>query len=189
MNKLLHTTALSLLGMVAMAPEGASSGATTATEAVGLGLTGKVALVHKADAEGMLQIDAFTGQVIPGQHDRPEWADGLVMAQLAERHIFYASRLGEKYADEHKSPEVFAFEDLGWLALDMNTGDELTLDADSEFRMEVMGTVLGIDRETGDIKGVLAETEIASDQLRSAAELAALEEAQQGRFAATGTGE
>lgn len=188
MNKLLHTTALSLFAMAALAPEGASSVATAA-EAVGLGLTGKVALVHKADAEGMLQIDAFTGQVIPGQHDRPDWADGLVIAQLAERHIFYASRLGEKYADEHKSPEVFAFEDLGWLALDMNTGDEVALNADSEFRMEVMATVLEVDRESGNIKGVLAETEVSSDNTRSAAELAALEEAQQGRFAATGTGE
>ncbi|WP_269929987.1 hypothetical protein [Aminobacter sp. HY435] len=187
MKKLFHAN-LALFAAVALAPEGLSSVAG-ASEAVALGLTGKVAFVHKKDAEGMLQIDAFTGQVVPGQHDRPEWADGLVLAQLAARHIFYASRLGEKYADAHKSPEVFAYEDLDWLGLDMETGDEITLEADSEFRMEVMSTVLDIDRETGDIKGVLAETEIASDHTRTAAELAALEEAQAARFAATGTGE
>lgn len=172
-----------LLASVAFAPEGLSS---TASDAVGLGLTGKVAHVHKKDAEGMLAIDAYTGQVIPGQEDKPEWADGLVLAQLSERHIFYAARLGKKYAEEHKNPEVYAFEDLGWLALDMETGDETVLDADDEFRMEVIAAVLDIDRETGDIKGVLAETEVAQDFTRTLAEQQELEEAQAQRFAAAG---
>jgi hypothetical protein len=180
LNKLLTAY---LLASVALAPEGLSN---TASDAVGLGLTGKVAHVHKKDAEGMLAIDAYTGQVIPGQEDKPEWAEGLVLAQLAARHIFYASRLGAKYDDEHKSPEVYAYEDLDWLALDMETGDETEINADDEFRMEVMAGVLGIDRETGDIKGVLAETEVAMDYTRTDAEQQALEEAQAQRISAVG---
>lgn len=187
---LLHLST-SLLALAIMAPEGGSS-ITGASDAVALGLTGKIAHVHKKDAEGMLAIDAFTGQVVPGQEDRPDWADGLVLAQLGERTIWYASRLGPKYADEHKSPEVFAFEDLGWLALDMETGEETVLQADDEFRMEVMAQVLGIDRSadaTGRVMNSLAEVEIANDRVREKAELDALDEAAAGRFAATGTGE
>lgn len=180
----------SLYAMAAMAPEGVSS-------AVGLGLSGKVVHVHKKDAEGMLAIDGYTGQVIPGQHDKPEWAQeaGLVQAMLAERHIFYSARLGEQnYTDEMRNPEVMAFEDLGWLALHTDPAhgeddDEYVIEASEEHRMDVLASALGIDRESGEIKGVLAETEVASDQTRSAEELAQLQEAQAGRFAATGTGE
>lgn len=186
MKQLFHINALSLFAAAAMAPEGVAS----AQEAVGLGLSGKVALVHKNGAEGVLQIDALTGQVVPGQHDRPEWAEGLVMANYAARHIFYAARLGDQnYTAEMRNPEVFAFEDLDWLALNMEDGEEVEIAADDEHRMNVLAVALGVDRETGNIKGVVAETEIASDQTRSAEELAALTSAQQERFAATGTGE
>lgn len=193
MKKLLHSSTALLL-----APEGLSNVTT-------MGLTGKVAHVHKKDADGMLAIDAVTGQVLPEQHDRPDWADGLVLAQLAERHIFYAAKLGEEgYTAEMRNPDIYAFEDLGWLAMktdpEASTEDldaqgnivddaEYVRAADDEHRQTVIAAALGIDRETGDIENVLAEVEIASDQTRTAAELAALEEAQRDRFAATGTGE
>lgn len=164
-----------------------NSTATAPTPKPELGLSGRVAHVHKKDAEGMLMIDAFTGQVIPDQHDRPEWADGLVLAQLAERHTFYTTRLGANYADAHKDPEVFAFEDLGWLGLNMEDGEETVIAADNEFRMEVIANVLGIDRETGAIEGALAEAEVYADDTRSPAELAALEQAQATAFSKTGT--
>lgn len=172
-HALLATTALFSTEAARVAPE--------------MGLTGKVALVHKKDHEGMLQIDAFTGAVLPEQHDRPEWADGLALAQLAERHTFYVNRLGPQYADEHKSPELYAFEDLGWLGVNMETQDEITIPADDEFRMDVVAQVLGIDRETGDVKAALTETEIARDDTRTDAEMRDLLESQKEGFAATGT--
>lgn len=152
-----------------------SNGRTTSVElphnVEGPGLTGKTAMVHKEGAEGILLIDALTGHVIPGQQDRPEWAEGLVLAQLAERHLFYTNRLGPQYADKHKAPELFAFEDIGWLGVDMATGDPIVSEASDEHRMNVVGTVLGIDRETGSVKGSLAEAEIARDDTRTEGEL------------------
>ncbi len=164
------------------------------------GTTGKTALVHKKDAEGSLTIDAFTGQVLVGQHDRPEWAEGLTVAQLAERHQFYTTRLGSLYTEEHKQPEVYAFEDLGWIGanaleepfVNPETGQEedfelFVVDASEEHRMEVLATVLGIsgdiDREEGTIDNVLASVDIAADNMRSPKELVALEESQKQGFA------
>ncbi|MDG4856397.1 hypothetical protein [Mesorhizobium sp. WSM4982] len=156
-----------------------------------LGLTGKVAHVHKQDCEGMLAIDAFTGQVILNA-DTPEWAKdlGLVSAQLAERHLFYAKRLGPAYAEEHISPEVYAYEDLGWLALvdDGTEANETVYSADDEHRMNVVAQVLGLDRsadasEEANMGGnVLAEMEIASDMTRTQAEADALAEATHKQF-------
>lgn len=176
---------LGTTGLMATAYLAAAEAIAAAPQPEGAQYTGKKALVHKKDAEGALEIDAFTGFVIAGQHDRPEWADGLVTAQLVERHNYYLNRLGPKYAEEHKNPEVYAFEDLGWLGEYTDPSIEsderaFSLDADDEFRMEVVAQVLGIDRETGDIKGALAETEIASDQTRTDGEMADLAASTQG---------
>lgn len=174
----------------------------TAAESVLYGLSGKVAHVHKKDAEGLLAIDAVTGQVIPSgtvidgtayNEDRPEWSQTdegqtLVLAQLAERHIFYASRLGADYASspEHKSPDIFAYEDLAWLALDSETGDEASIEADDEHRMEVIATYAGIDRsadlEDGHFGETLATMELALDNTRTGEEMKAFTEAQDRGF-------
>lgn len=174
---------------------GTPSGAK-ASEAITMGLTGKTIAVHKKDAEGILLIDAFTGQVLPdslqGEGGRPEWAtySGLVMAMLTERLLWHSSRLGGTMSPEQAQPEVLAFEDVTWLALNTEDGEETVIEADDEFRMEILSAALGINRETGDITGtLLADIEVASDNTRSAAELAMLEEAQQERFQKTGTGE
>jgi hypothetical protein len=143
------------------------------------GFTGKMAQVSKQGGEGLLTIDAFTGMVVMNE-DTPEWATdlGLVTAVLTERHSFYASRLGQKYADTHVSPEVYAFEDLAWLSIvdDGAEGQEVLTDADEEHRMEVLAAVLGVNREDGEIEGALVSGEFISDNTRTAAELAALEE-------------
>lgn len=147
-----------------------------------IGLTGKVAYVNKQGAEGLLAIDAFTGVVLMND-ETPEWGTelGLVNALLHERHSFYASRLGQKYADDHVSPEVYAFEDLAWLSTvdDGADGTEAITDADVEHRMTVVATVLGVNRETGDVKGAELAAEFQSDNTRTEAELAALQEATQ----------
>lgn len=150
-----------------------------------IGTTGQSAPVSKQDAEGLLMIDVGTGQVLPDQHDRPDWAEGLIMAELTERHTFYLNRLGPKYADEHKFPEVYAFEDLSWVALNPEDATEVELSADEEFRMTVIGEVLGVSTEVtddadadGKVKDALAEVDIGYDNTRTGAEMEAFEQSQ-----------
>lgn len=138
--------------------------------------------VHKADHEGVLLINAYTGVIQQPLDERPEWSDGLSTALLAERHGFYTQRLGAQYADEHKLPEAFNYADLGWIGLD-SEGEPVELDADPEYRMEVLGEVLGLDRENGAFtKTTLAEVELAMDRERTEGEVAAFEGAKEQGF-------
>ncbi|RWP84768.1 MAG: hypothetical protein EOR11_20115 [Mesorhizobium sp.] len=159
-----------------------------------VGLTGKTVHVHKQNEEGMLAIDAFTGQVIMDA-DTPEWAKdaGLVVAQLTERHVFYGKRLGDDYAASHQQPDILAFEDLGWLCLvDNGTAEphEAIVQADAEFRMNVVAEVLGINRDADDATNAEPlgadasgwSMEQYSNQTRSQAELDALEAARIQQF-------
>lgn len=143
--------------------------------------------VHKTDHEGVIHVNAYTGIITTPNDERPEWADGLSTALIVERHGWYSSRLGQQYGDEHKHPAAFNFADLGWIGLD-DEGEPVELDADVEFRMEVLAGVAGIDREegiletgTGRFKN-LAEVEIAMDRERTGEEIAAMETAQDQGF-------
>jgi hypothetical protein len=140
--------------------------------------------VHKQDCEGVLYINAVTGLVQQPIEERPEWADGLACALTAERHGWYSSRLGAQYAAEHRHPEAYAYEDLGWLAIN-EEGEEFEIEADSEHRMEIIATVAGLDREEGTFTGAnLTEVELSLDRTREAGEVAALEKAQEEGFEA-----
>lgn len=167
------------------------SNTDTSNRAPLLGLSGQVALVHKKDSEGAITIDALSGQVIPGQEDTPEWASGLVCAQLAARVLWYTNRLGEQFAKAHEVPEAYAFEDLDWIGVDEDSGDTVNIAADDEHRMEVLASAIGeVDREEGTIGGTKAEAEISADRFRTDDEQAALEKSQEHGFnQKTGTGE
>lgn len=145
-------------------------------------------IVQRTDHEGVLQINAHTGLIVTPNDERPDWADGLACALLNERNEFYVQRLGAAYTDELRNPEALHYEDLGWVAVD-EAGDEVEIEADAEHRMQFIADLIGVDRETGEIKGtVLAETEIAMDRTRSPEELAAFEHSQEAGFQqATGT--
>lgn len=193
----MKTLSLGLMAAVMLAAPGTAEGAT-APEAP-LGFTGKLTPVHKKDCEGAIMIDSYTGQVATPADERPDWADGLALANLAERHKFYTDRLGPSYSDDHKAPDLFAYEDLEWLAVAMEdglnddgterkAGDEMIVAADAEHRQDVMATILGVDREEGDMGAVLAEAEIASDNERTGVEMEDFRQAQsEGMAAATGT--
>lgn len=159
--------------------------------------TTKTILVHREGHEGTFQIDAMTGQVL-NTSDLPEWAEGLAVAQLTERAGYYIARLGRDLALETAlSPtiEALAFEDLGWLALDPETGDEASFEADEEHRMSVLSGILGMSRDAtdnadldGSVKGAIATLEVSRDNAREDGEMQALEEAQKEGFErATGT--
>lgn len=142
-----------------------------------IGDSGQVIGVHKKDAEGLLLIDAVTGRVLDAQ-EKPDWAEGHVVAMLAERAGFYNKRTGSAPAPS----EVLAYEDLEWLALDTDTGDEKVIEADYEHRAEVLATILGVNRDpdAADNFGatLAADLEIARDDTRTDAEMKALTDAQ-----------
>ena len=147
-------------------------------------------IVHRADHEGVIQVNALTGIIVTPNDERPDWSDGLTCALLNERHEFYTQRLGEAgYTEAMRRPDVLHYEDLGWIAVD-EEGHEVEIEAEPEHRMQFIADLIGIDRESGEIKGnVLAETEIAMDRARSPEEMAAFEQSQeQGFDKATGTG-
>lgn len=147
-------------------------------------------IVHRADHEGVLQVNGLTGIIVTPNDERPDWADGLTCALLNERNEFYTQRLGAGFTAAMRTPEAgLHYEDLGWVAVD-EAGDEVEIEADSEHRMQFIADLVGIDRESGEIKGnVLAEVEVAMDRNRSPEEMAAFEQSQeQGFDKATGTG-
>lgn len=168
-----------------------------------IGHTGKHVIVTKAGEEGGFEIDAFTGIVLD-THNLPEWAAGTTQALLAERHIFYTSRLGSLYVEDMKQPDTLAYEDLSWVtATDLEepvVNEETGLpehvelnvvDADHEFRMAIIAEVTGIagdiDLEEGTFGADAVTEAIARDNMRDAEELAAMDEAAKEGFKAVST--
>lgn len=169
-----------------------------------IGSTGKMIIITKAGEEGGFAIDAFTGIVL-NPNEVPQWAEGHTQALLGERHIFYTQRLGSLYVETMKQPEALAYEDLGWLhareleepVINSETGlpehVELTqIDADHEFRMTIIADVTGIAGDIDLVEGTFgadAVTEaIARDNMRSAEEVAEMEEAARSGFSAVANG-
>lgn len=132
-------------------------------------------LVHKEGEPGSLQIDYMTGGIVTPVDDRPDWAEGLTNALPREREAFYKTRLGE---DHVGTPEALAFEDLSWIGVD-GEGELLEISADVEFRQSVLLAAFGYNEETEAFeKGgkVLAEVEIAADNLRTTEEAGVIDE-------------
>lgn len=134
-------------------------------------LADRTSIVHKADHEGIIEINPMTGHVLTLLDERPEWASELTVAQIAERHGFYSHHLGGKYEGDLVIPEAFAFEDLSWtcarpmpeghdeataLASDPNYDgfEHYETEASQEWRSEFLATTLGIE---GDISALEAE--------------------------------
>ncbi len=133
----------------------------------------KQVLVHKLNEEGALTLDPLTGQITTPLDERPEWSDGLAVALFAERDKFYSSRLGDEFKAEHRHPEMIAFEDLSWLAAGEDEGEAVEIEANGEYRMEVVAEILGIDREgemetlaTTGLTGYTTTAEVEIDTLQ-----------------------
>lgn len=188
------------------------AGVTDHLQSADIGTTGQVVIVTKQGEDGGITLDGFTGVVLRvGGEELPEWSEGLSQALLAERHIFYSSRLGGLYTDELKFPETIAYEDLGWVHVselnepllvtpemrDPETNAitqhavyehvELnTVDANHEFRMERISEITGIagdiDLEEGTFGKDAITQAISRDNERTAEELASMEQAKQEGF-------
>lgn len=140
-------------------------------------------LVHKEGAEGSIELHALTGQVTTPTDELPDWAEGLIVGLIVERKRWYETRLGkERFEAQHRDPHAIIMQDLGWVAIDPETGEEMEVEADSEYRMGVIAKVLGIDLEPGatgetseNFGKVLAEVEIALDTNRTVEEASAID--------------
>lgn len=119
-------------------------------------------IVHKADHEGALHIDARTGEILTPLSERPEWADGYAVALLAERTGWYEQRLGQHLPDSLTRPEMLDTADLGWIAFDAE-GEEVEIEADVDHRMDILAGIFNVDRENFDdglrFENTLAEAE------------------------------
>lgn len=154
---------------------------------------GKTLTIHKGGEEGTIQIDAMTGQVTTPVDERPDWADQLAAAHLAERIGFYESRVGKLKAGEHLNKDTpIAFQDLTWVGLD-DEQTEVEIEADGDFRMSIIGDLLGIDLEAAehdaDMGKVLADVSIAHQPQRTDAEIAEMSEADKQGFGLASEGE
>ena len=132
----------------------------------------KELVVHLEGHEGTLTIDAMNGRITTDPHMRPDWAEGLALALLGERHKFYETRFGkgsEAY-NAALAAEAIDKRDLSWLGVN-GEQEEVEIDADEEFRMDVVAKVIGADRDEGTMADdVIAEREVDSQRTSMTAE-------------------
>jgi hypothetical protein len=151
--------------------------------------SGKTSIVHKDGHEGSIVIDGMTGIILTPTDQRPEWVteDNIAAAVVSERFAFYEKRLGPDYARSIQFAELIDFRDLQWLALD-EEGELLEpIEADAEYRMDIIAEAVGADREEGTISDVAYETAVSLDVERTDAEAEDLEDMAKADFgAATG---
>lgn len=134
-------------------------------------------IVHKEGEEGVIAIDRATGRLLTPLDERPEWTEGLATALVAERLDFYQKRLGDGTTFQQiADAAAIEYSDLGWIGVNAD-GDEIELEANPDYRMDLVANGLGVNRETGDITGtVLAEHEVSRDNgTRTGDEMRALE--------------
>lgn len=105
---------------------------------------GKRIIVHKKGEEGAFHVDAMTGLVLTPPEERPMWSEGLATAMLAERVGYYERALGTNIPEGLRAPDAIAYEDLSWIGVDQE-GDEVEIEANAEFRSEVLAELLSID--------------------------------------------
>lgn len=151
-------------------------------------------LVHKLNEPGALRIDSLSGRILSEPDERPDWAEGLAVALVASRTVFYMQRLGKLPNDTLDG--LIAFEDLGWIAIDAE-GGPIELEADAEYRMDKIAEATGINRSAdlsaatmdntdGELAHVLTSAHVGEQV--TAGEATALEKALKEHFqAATGT--
>jgi hypothetical protein len=151
--------------------------------------SGKTAGVHMEGAEGIIQIDAVTGHVLTGPLDRPDWAQGYTTAVLQERVGYYERALGDAFTPEMRDPEVFAAEDLDWVAVaDDDEHSEYVAEHSAEHRQNVVMAFTKGDITTDEQGHLTGDDviELSTERERSPEEAAALEESQKTGFRKVG---
>lgn len=141
-------------------------------------------VVHKEGSPETILL-TLSGRIETEPFDLPEWAaEGIALAKLSEREHFYKTRLGPM-SEAMLGSNVINYDDLSWVAVNTD-GDEFVIEADEEFRMGVLASALGVDREQGIIDGAITDYYI--DQAGSTytgEEVAELRKAEAEAFAKT----
>jgi hypothetical protein len=119
-------------------------------------------IVHKEGQPDTLQISP-SGRILNDLLERPEWDGDVVLALLNERNDFYHTRLGAEMAAPLLTTNLINYDDLSWVAVDEDTGLEMTIPASDELRQANIAQALGLNRETGDIEGSINEVHIELD--------------------------
>lgn len=101
-------------------------------------------LVHKTDEAGAIIVDRMTGSILTPSNERPDWAEGLAAAMLAERVGWYENRLGKNLPDTLRSPHACNYADLSWVGVDAE-GDEVEIEAAAEYRMTTLAAIMELD--------------------------------------------
>lgn len=140
--------------------------------------SGKTSLVHKDGCDGSIVIDAMTGIILTPVDERPTWAteDNLAAAAVSERFGFYEQRLGTEYARSIQYAELIDSRDLQWLVLDEEGALLEPIDADTEYRMDVIAKAVGADREEGTITDIAYEVAVSADVERTEEEAQAIDD-------------
>ncbi|KAB2661436.1 hypothetical protein F9K91_24880 [Brucella tritici] len=102
-------------------------------------------LIHKDGEEGGFHIDGQTGKVMTSADERPLWAENYAVALLGERTGWFEQRLGQHLPDGIRKPQIMDVRELGWIAFD-EEGDEVEVEADTDYRMDVLAKLLDVDR-------------------------------------------
>lgn len=152
---------------------------------------GPTIIIHKDGEEGAILIDQTTGAVLLGQQDKPEWSEGLMAANLVERHTFYLTALGpDNFKADMQVPVGLDMADLGWVAWDQEQ-QEVEIEADAEFRSNRIRDILvdlgivAVDAATGeDIFTAGESIMLDTDSRRTPEQVSALDRAQEQGFAA-----
>lgn len=134
-------------------------------------------IVHK-DGEPDTILLSANGRIVTEAFDMPAWApDGVALAKLAERNDYYQRTLGAAAAAPILGSNLINVRDLNWVCVDED-GEEVEYPVDQSFRDSVLAAVIGIDLETGDIKGALMDHYLDADSNGyTAEEIVAKEEA------------
>lgn len=128
-------------------------------------------VVHKEGAEGTLLVDYMTGKILTPIDEKPDWAQGLAACLPQERITFYLHRFGTegKEIEAIKNADAVAMQDLSWVGVDANQ-EATELEADLDYRLELVGKLLDIDTETGAVPGTTQERELVMTNTRRTAE-------------------
>ena len=125
-------------------------------------MTKEAYIVHKEGEPDTLLLSA-NGRITTEMFDRPAWCpEGAAIALLARRNDFYQTRLGTELATPLLDTNIVNVLDLDWVTVD-EEGEEQVIAADEEYRMGVLATALGVDREEGLIAAAITDHYLDQD--------------------------
>lgn len=137
--------------------------------------------IHKHGEEGGLHIDATSGLITTPNEERPLWANGYAVADLADYRQWVSSRFGDGAPDHLKAPQLLEVGMFAWVGID-EEGDEVEIQADDTVRTSELATALGLDTSADnfekELEGTLKQLMIEHDMTINPTTEASLKDAE-----------